>query len=84
MRLIFELICQCLLPKWRQNIEQNQEDSGHFYYRTLSPKYIEKKSRVKNFWILAGALVLLQPTLHVMVIAGLFTTFLSFMVLDEC
>lgn len=84
MRFIFGVICQFLLPKWRQNLEQNQEDSGHFYRRTLCPKYIEKKSRVKNFWLFAGALVLLQPSLHVMIVVGLFTTFLSFMYLDEC
>jgi len=35
------------------------------------------------FWIVAGLVVLLEPVLHFAVSVSLFTTFLSFMYLDE-
>lgn len=84
MRFIFLLLQRCFLPGWRQNTDLNQGDSHHFYRRTLSAKYLKKKSMVKNFWIAAGAIVLIQPVLHVMLVVAMFTTFLSFMYLDEC
>ncbi len=69
-----------LLPAWRIS---KKLDSSHAYYRTQTNAYKARKSMVKNFWIAAGILVLLNPSLHVAVIVALFTTFLSFMYLDE-
>lgn len=51
--------------------------------RRHKPAYLEKKKRVKSFWICAGVGVVCFPYLHVAVSVGLFTTFLSFMYLDE-
>ena len=38
---------------------------------------------VKNFWIVAGLAMIVVPLAHVAVGISLFTTFLSFMYLDE-
>jgi len=84
MRIIFLWLQRCFLPLWRQNVDQNQGDERHFYRRTLCAEYQKKKSTVKNFWIAAGVVVLIQPFLHVVLVVAIFTTFISFMYLDEC
>ena len=38
---------------------------------------------MKSFWIVAGLVVLIEPALPFAVFVSLFTTFLSFMYLDE-
>ncbi len=84
MRIIFLWLRRCFLPLWRQNTDKNQGDKRHFYRRTLCVEYQKKKSMVKNFWIAAGVVVLIQPLLHVVLVVAMFTTFISFMYLDEC
>lgn len=71
---------QLFLPAWRQNM---LPDQNHAYGRTLTKKYRAKKSIVKNFWIAAGTLMIFVPVLPVIVGLALFTTFVSFMYLDE-
>lgn len=51
--------------------------------RRRKPQYIRRQQQVKNFWICAGFSVICFPALHIAVSVGLFTTFLSFMYLDE-
>ncbi|MGC1508070.1 hypothetical protein [Ketobacter sp.] len=48
-----------------------------------SSRYRKRREQVKVFWIVAGLVVLLEPMLHFAVSVSLFTTFLSFMYLDE-
>lgn len=84
MRFIFLWFTTCVLPSWRQKILHNQGDRTGFDSRVLSDRHLRKRSVVKNFWIIAGLLMLLQPVLHVVLVVGMFTTFLSFMYLDEC
>lgn len=71
---------QLFLPAWRQ---QPIADKRHAYGRTLTKGYAAKKSMVKNFWIASGALMMVMPALHFVIALGLFTTFVSFMYLDE-
>ncbi len=84
MRFIFLWFTTCILTSWRQKILHNQIDRGISNSRLLSDRHQRKRSVVKNFWIVAGLLMMLQPVLHVVLVVGMFTTFLSFMYLDEC
>jgi len=83
MRFFYVMFCDVFLSSWFENTEKNQRDSWIFYRRSYDSKYRQKQSVVKNFWIVACILVLIQPALHVMLVVGMFTTFLSFMYLDE-
>lgn len=38
---------------------------------------------VKNFWIASGAVMVIMPALPIVIGLALFTTFVSFMYLDE-
>ena len=49
--------------------------------RTTS-QYKQKKKIVRNAWLVIGTIMLMMPPTAVMVTA-LFTTFMSFMLLDE-
>lgn len=51
--------------------------------RRNSRLYRRKREQVKLFWIAAGVLVLFEPVLYFVFSVSLFTTFLSFMYLDE-
>lgn len=53
------------------------------YRRRELRSYQLRKQRVKCFWLCAMLGIGIFPALHVAVIIGLFTTFLSFMYLDE-
>lgn len=75
-----EVLLNLLLPQWRH---RQKPDENHSYGRTLSRRYRARKGVVKNFWIVAGAAMLLNPILPVIIVLALFTTFLSFMYLDE-
>ena len=83
MRIILELLKQCFFSDWQRENKRNQSDSRHYSRRRLTPLYLRKKKMVKNFWIVAGIVVLFEPLLHVMLVVGAFTTFVSFMYLDE-
>ncbi|MGI9274627.1 MAG: hypothetical protein ACR2PT_07240 [Endozoicomonas sp.] len=69
-----------LMPDWMQD---QTPDSQHFYRRTFTRSYKAKKGLVRNLWIGAGLLVLLNPVLPVLLLVALPTTFLSFLILDE-
>lgn len=74
------LSLKLFLPAWRQ---MAKPDSHHAYGRTLTKGYIARKSIVKNMWIGSALLMLAMPALPVVIGLGLFTTFVSFMFLDE-
>ncbi|RDE24895.1 hypothetical protein DV711_04745 [Motiliproteus coralliicola] len=50
---------------------------------TKTPRYRAKKKIVRALWIACGILMLLFPLAHFIITLGLFTTFLSFTILDE-
>jgi hypothetical protein len=51
--------------------------------RMRSARYLAKKKIVRGLWIATGMLMLAFPLTHFIVTLGLFTTFLSFTILDE-
>lgn len=51
--------------------------------RRFTAAYRRKRAVVKKIWAGAGLIVLMHPTVATLIIVGLFTTFLSFTVLDE-
>ena len=57
--------------------------NAHCYRRRQKRSYQLRKQRVKCFWLCAILGIGAFPMLHVAVIVGLFTTFISFMYLDE-
>lgn len=58
-------------------------DPSHGSHRRLCKSYRRRRQQVKGFWIIAGLVVMIEPVLPVAVFVSLFTTFLSFMYLDE-
>ncbi len=55
----------------------------HLFGKVMSSDYLRRREMVKNFWLVAGLLMLALPLLHLVVGISLFTTFVSFMYLDE-
>ncbi|MET4692763.1 hypothetical protein [Endozoicomonas lisbonensis] len=55
----------------------------HFSRRRLTRQYKAKKALVRNVWIAACSLMLINPVLPVILIIALPATLLSFMILDE-
>lgn len=74
------MIWQFLLPAWRKVVKP---DCNHAYGRTLTKGYVARKSFVKSMWIGSALMMLVMPALPVVIGLGLFTTFVSFMYLDE-
>lgn len=72
---------QLFLPAWRQ--QQILPERRHAYGRTLTKRYLARKAMVKNFWIASGTAMMLMPAMPFVVGLTLFTTFVSFMYLDE-
>ena len=58
-------------------------ETEHPHFRRYSPRYRRKRSLVKNLWLVAGCIILAFPFLPVLVFIFLFTTFISFSLLDE-
>jgi len=58
-------------------------DEDHPYYRRYTEKHRKRRDVVKIFWIVAGCLMLIFQSLHIVIALALFTTFLSFAYLDE-
>ncbi len=56
---------------------------SHPLHRLQGKRYQDKKQIVKVLWIAAGTLMLIYPLLPFIVTLGLFTTFISFTILDE-
>ncbi len=54
----------------------------HVSWRRHTRKYKKKKSLVKNIWLASGLVMLALP-LQLLIALLLFTTFLSFTILDE-
>lgn len=77
LTLMFRIRC---LPDWMQD---TTPDPHHFYRRTFTKKHQAKKNLVRNVWIAAGLLMLVNPVMHIALLIALPTTLLSFVILDE-
>ena len=63
--------------------EIREPDELHPYKRKFTKRYKAKKQVVKGLWIATGLLMIIYPLIPFIVTLGLFTTFLSFSILDE-
>lgn len=63
--------------------QQTGFQSRHLFGGPMSTDYLRRRETVKTFWIVAGFAMLAMPLLHWIVAVTLFTTFVSFMYLDE-
>jgi hypothetical protein len=59
------------------------ERSSRAQARRRTPAYRAKQRLVKDLWLGAGLLILVQPVLPLAMIIGLLTTFIAFAILDE-
>lgn len=75
---LIRVIWYVLVVAW----SARQANLEHASHRRLA-SYRKRRQQVKNFWIVAGLVVLMEPALYFAVSVSLFTTFLSFMYLDE-
>ena len=77
---LLQIIWGVLRTEWTSSA---RPDPRHGSRRRLCKSYRQRRQQVKNFWVVAGVLVLIEPTLPFAVFVSLFTTFVSFMYLDE-
>ena len=79
--LMFRLwLHRLFLPDWAQN---HTPDANHPYRRLFTRRHKVKRNLVKNIWIGAGLVMLINPVLHILLAIVLSVTFLSFAILDE-
>lgn len=60
-----------------------QNSQSYRQEKARQPGYKAKKGIVRGLWIASGIVMLTFPILPFMLTLGLFTTFLSFTILDE-
>lgn len=77
--IMFDLI-NWFLPSWARC---TTADPRHAHGRRLTTAYKKRQGLVKNIWIISGFSMLVIPALPWMAALSLFTTFLSFTILDE-
>lgn len=62
---------------------QRKKVQKHLFGAEMTSAYLRRREMVKNFWLVAGAAMMVWPLLPWVVAVSLFTTFVSFMYLDE-
>lgn len=67
---------------WRK-AGQRKRSPRHLFGKVMTPDYLRRREMVKNFWLVAGVVMMACPLPHWIVAVSLFTTFVSFMYLDE-
>ncbi len=80
MDLFYLWLRHCLLPSWLGALSPQRR---HQLLRPQTQKYRRKRRIVKNVWLISGATMLINPVLYIILPLALFTTFLSFSILDE-
>jgi len=80
LRFYCTLVVRAFLPRESEIALPDEEDD---HLRRYSRRYQVKKGWVKNLWIGASLLMICFPLLPVVLALGLFTSFLSFAILDE-
>ncbi|MCW8885834.1 MAG: hypothetical protein OQK12_11350 [Motiliproteus sp.] len=82
-RYMLSLIDIALLLYCPALFRHSPADERHPQGRMTTKRYLAKKQVVKSLWIATGTLMLIYPIVPFIVTLGLFTTFLSFTILDE-
>lgn len=77
-----KLLLQSLWPDG-PSVQVDKGDPLHPSQRRLTSSYRRKQKTVKVLWIATGLMMMAYPLVHFIVTLGLFTTFLSFTILDE-
>ncbi|GGK61412.1 hypothetical protein [Amphritea balenae] len=77
---LLKFLVRLILPDWMQNREP---DRAHFYRRKFTGAYRARKQLVTLLWCGSGLLMLLIPVPAFIITTALFTTFISFSLLDE-
>ncbi|MFD1383593.1 hypothetical protein ACFQ45_09455 [Rhodanobacter aciditrophus] len=79
-----QLIAAAFMPGWYQKeFIDTKHATHHAHYRRTTEKYRGRRKIVRTLWTGTGILVLAFPTPPIMVGALLFSTCLSFAILDE-
>jgi len=77
---LLEFLFFLVAPGWMQD---RTPDEKHFYRRFFTKKHRAKRSKAKLLWIGMLSLMLLFPYPPLIVTMFLFTTFLTFSLMDE-
>lgn len=80
MRLFFLWLKWCLLLSWFPQLSSAQHRR---YIQQQCPHYRYRKRVVLKVWLISATTMLFNPALYIVLPVALFTTFLSFSILDE-
>ncbi|QEQ96380.1 hypothetical protein [Neptunomonas concharum] len=80
MKLLLQMLWLWFLPQW---MADQSPDSRHFYRRQFTRDYQKKRAVVQRLWICSAFVMLCFPSLVFIAVISLFSTFLSFCILDE-
>ncbi|WP_286238016.1 hypothetical protein [Neptuniibacter halophilus] len=79
-RHLLAFLLMLLAPGWMRD---RTPDEKHFYRRFFTRRHRAKRSKAKLLWIAALCLMLFFPYPPLMVALLLFTTFITFSLMDE-
>jgi hypothetical protein len=79
-RHLLAFLITLVSPVWMQD---RTPDENHFYRRFFTKKHRAKRSKAKLLWIGVLLLILMFPYPPLIVSMLLFTTFLTFSMMDE-
>ncbi len=82
-RFYWELINSFIAPYRPDLLTLNESAENHPHYRRFTKRYMRKRGLVKSLWIVAGVIFLINPVIQLIAVVALFTTCLSFAILDE-
>ena len=77
---LLRFLLSLLFPYWMQD---QTPDQHHFYRRVFTRKHRARVKRLYLLWLVAMGIVLIFPSLPLLIIVTLFTSFISFSFLDE-
>ncbi|WP_163835862.1 hypothetical protein [Spartinivicinus ruber] len=80
MKLIWQQLLEKLLPIWMQD---KSPDPKHFYRRLFTQKYLQKKQRLKYYWLSLAIFLSQINSLALIIGILLMATFITFAILDE-
>ncbi|MGH1462700.1 MAG: hypothetical protein ACRBB6_11740 [Neptuniibacter sp.] len=79
-RHLLSFLVHRISPVW---MHDHTPDEGHFYRRFFTAKHKAKRGKAKLLWIGGLLFILLFPYPPLIVATLLFTTFLTFSLMDE-
>ncbi|WP_027857657.1 hypothetical protein [Marinobacterium jannaschii] len=77
---LLRFLISLMFPHWMQD---QTPDQNHFYRRVFTSRHKARVKRLYLLWLGAMSIVLIFPSLPLLIIVTLFTTFISFSFLDE-